>query len=285
MLLLTILFSLVVVGPIRTDLPLAQAKHNKIATPITKSSSLSSDLSLAILPGIIPPPSPSQSTTRLSSSSLSPSDTPYDFPAPSKSEQHAIVQKLFTASAIATANSFTARNASRNFAIYMNGHNGEQLQKQQQQQQRSCLNSSYIDKFISPLKESRFTHIRPCVTVTGTIINRLRINADGDITFNIALDPPYAGMLGPGNLDPSRETSSGKYGVHIEVICQEPVVSRAPMDVGACNGYNGLDFHPLLPAYHDHVMITGRFQIEWKEAPGGLTEIHPVYAIKTIPES
>jgi hypothetical protein len=29
-------------------------------------------------------------------------------------------------------------------------------------------------------------------------------------------------------------------------------------------------------------MVTGRFQIEWSEAPGGLTEIHPVYGIKPI---
>jgi hypothetical protein len=32
-------------------------------------------------------------------------------------------------------------------------------------------------------------------------------------------------------------------------------------------------------------MVTGRFQIEWNEALGGLTEIHPVYAIKTISAS
>jgi hypothetical protein len=57
------------------------------------------------------------------------------------------------------------------------------------------------------------------------------------------------------------------------------------MDVGACNGYNGPDFHSLLPLTHQHVMITGRFQIEWNESPGGLTEIHPVYAINEIPRS
>jgi hypothetical protein len=31
-------------------------------------------------------------------------------------------------------------------------------------------------------------------------------------------------------------------------------------------------------------MITGRFQIEWNEAPRVLTEIHPIYDIKTIPK-
>ncbi|HEY6884543.1 MAG TPA: hypothetical protein VI278_10935 [Nitrososphaeraceae archaeon] len=133
-----------------------------------------------------------------------------------------------------------------------------------------------------PFKEARFTHIRPCVTVTGTVISGQKINADGDITFNIAVDPLYEGLLGPGNVDPSHSRSSQ---LHIEVICQEPVISKAPMDVGACNGYNGPDFHSSLPTDHEHVMITGRFQIEWNEAPGGLTEIHPIYAINTIPKS
>jgi hypothetical protein len=134
-----------------------------------------------------------------------------------------------------------------------------------------------------PFKEARFTQIRPCVTITGTVISGQKINADGDISFNVAVDPPYEGMLGPGNLDPSHATSSGEHGIHIEVICQEPVISSQRMDAGACDGYNGPDFHSSLPTDHERVMITGRFQIEWNEAPGGLTEIHPIYDIKTIP--
>ena len=62
-----------------------------------------------------------------------------------------------------------------------------------------------------------------------------------------------------------------------------PVIISAPMDVGACNGYNGPDFHSSLPNRHEYVTIIGRFQLEWNEAPGGLTEIHADYAIKTIP--
>ena len=209
--------------------------------------------------------------------SLSPlSERSTDVPAPSPQEQQAIVQRLYVASAIAAAASDP---------ISFNSQLNQQQTPQQQQQQQSCLDSSYIDKFILPLKDARFTHIRPCVTLTGTVISGLTVNADGDISFNIVVDPPYEGMLGPGNLDASRATSSGEHGIHIEVICQEPIVSSAPMDVGACNGYNGPDFHPSLPTTHEHVMVTGRFQIEWNEAPGGLTEIHPVYAIKTIPKT
>jgi hypothetical protein len=196
--------------------------------------------------------------------SLSPSERPSDVAPPSQSEQQSTVQRLFTASAIAAASDPTNFNS--------------KMDKQQQ----SCLESSSMDNFILPLKEVRFTHIRPCVTVTGTMMSGLKVNADGDISFNIAVDPPYAGMLGPGNLDVSHTTLSGKHGLHIEVICQEPVISIKPMDVGACNGYNGPDFHSSLPNGHEHVMVTGRFQIEWSEAPGGLTEIHPVYEIKPI---
>ena len=210
------------------------------------------------------------SSSSPSTISLSPSsERSSDLPAPSLREQQATFQNLYAASAIAASGNGDPTN--NNF--------------KSQAQQQPCADSSYIDKFILPLKESRFTHIRPCVTVTGTVISGQKINADGDISFNIAVDLPYRGMLGPGNLDPSRATSTGEHGIHIEVICQEPVISKAPMDVGACNGYDGPDFHSLLPSTHQHVMITGRFQIEWNESPGGLTEIHPVYAIKTIPRS
>lgn len=164
------------------------------------------------------------SSSSPSTISLSPSsERSSDLPAPSLREQQAIFKNLYTASAIAASgNGDPTNNDFKN-----------------QTQQQPCLDSSYIDKFILSLKESRFTHIRPCVTVTGTVISGQKINADGDISFNIAVDPPYQGMLGPGNLDPSRATSTGEHGIHIEVICQEPVISKASMDVGACNGYDG----------------------------------------------
>jgi hypothetical protein len=215
--------------------------------------------------------------------SLSPSsERPHDVPAPSPEEQQATVQRLFVASAIAAADGDNGNGVSGDDNGDSTNFNS-QIDQQRQEQQQPCLDSSYIDKFILPFKDARFTYIRPCVTVTGTVISGQKINADGDITFNMAVDPPYEGMLAPGNLDLSRASSSGEHGIHVEVICQEPIVSSAPMNVGACDGYNGPDFHSSLPTDHEHVMVTGRFQIEWNEAPGGLTEIHPVYDIKTIP--
>ncbi|MGB6673360.1 MAG: hypothetical protein WBE34_13080 [Candidatus Nitrosopolaris sp.] len=32
-----------------------------------------------------------------------------------------------------------------------------------------------------------------------------------------------------------------------------------------------------------HVRVTGRYLIEMPEMPGGITELHPVYAIKILP--
>ena len=136
------------------------------------------------------------SSSSPSTISLSPSsERSSDLPAPSLREQQAIVQRLYTASAIAASGNGDPTN--NDF--------------KSQTQQQPCLESSYIDKFILSLKESRFTHIRPCVTVTGTVISGQKINADGDISFNIAVDPPYQGMLGPGNLDPCRATSTGEH--------------------------------------------------------------------------
>jgi hypothetical protein len=300
MLLLLILYSLVVVlaSVDSTVTSLAQAKKKKPTT--TSSSSHHRTASTTTIPNTdtsntvkVSPQNNddednNQPSSAPSSLSLSPSsERRSDVVAPSLEEQQATVQRLFAASAIAVADGGDGNGVSGDDNGDSTNNFNSQIdqQGQEQEQQQSCLDSSYIDRFILPLKEARFTHIRPCVTVTGTVISGQKINADGDISFNMAVDPPYEGMLGPGNLDALHATSSREHGIHIEVICQEPIVSSQRMDVGACDGYNGPDFHSSLPTDHEHVMITGRFQIEWNEAPGGLTEIHPVYDIKTIPKS
>jgi hypothetical protein len=299
MLLLLILYSLVVVlaSVDSTVTSLAQAKKKK---PTTSSSSHHRTASTTTTPNTdtsntvkVSPQNNddednNQPSSPPSSLSLSPSsERRSDVAAPSLEEQQATVQRLFAASAIAAADGGDGNGVSGDDNGDSTNNFNSQIdqQGQEQEQQQSCLDSSYIDRFILPLKEARFTHIRPCVTITGTVISGQKINADGDISFNMAVDPPYEGMLGPGNLDPLHATSSGEHGIHVEVICQEPVFSAQHMDAGACDGYNGPDFHSSLPTDHEHVMITGRFQIEWNEAPGGLTEIHPVYDIKTIPKS
>jgi hypothetical protein len=141
-----------------------------------------------------------------------------------------------------------------------------------------------LSKFILPAKEARFTVIKQCVTVTGRVVWTHYFNDDGDANFNVVLDPPYKDMLGPGSYS---QVFASKYpggpAIHAETVCQGPVTSKSPENVGACNGYNGPNFKPVLPKIGQHVMVTGRYLIEMPEMPGGITELHPVYGIKILP--
>ena len=141
-----------------------------------------------------------------------------------------------------------------------------------------------LSRFIIPPKEARFTVIKQCVTVTGTVVWTHYFNNDGDANFNVVLDPPYKNMLGPGSYS---KVFASKYpggpAIHAETVCQGPVTSTSKENVGACNGYNGQDFRSILPKIGQHVMVTGRYLIEMPEMPGGITELHPVYGIKILP--
>jgi len=140
-----------------------------------------------------------------------------------------------------------------------------------------------LSRFILPLKEDRFTIIKQCVTVTGTVVWKHYFNVDGDANFNVILDSPYKKMLGPGSYS---QVFASKYpggpALHMEVICQGPVTSLTRQNVGACDGYDGPNFKSALPKIGQHVMVTGRYLIEMPEMPGGITELHPVYSIKTL---
>jgi hypothetical protein len=146
----------------------------------------------------------------------------------------------------------------------------------------SCLPE--LSRFILPPKEARFTVIKECVTVTGRVVWTHYFNDDGDANFNVVLDPPYRNMLGPGSYS---QVFASKYpggpAMHMETVCQGPVTSTSKENVGACDGYNGPNFKPVLPKIGQHVMVTGRYLIEMPEMPGGITELHPVYAIKIVP--
>src|SRR3989454_1268784 len=146
----------------------------------------------------------------------------------------------------------------------------------------ACL--PQLDHFILPLKEARFTVIKQCVTVTGRVVWTHYFNDDGDANFNVVLDPPYRNMLGPGSYSQVFATKyPGGPALYMEVVCQGPVTSLSKENVGACNGYNGPHFGYVLPKIGQHVMVTGRYLIEMPEMPGGITELHPVYAIKILP--
>ena len=141
-----------------------------------------------------------------------------------------------------------------------------------------------LDRFIKPEKESRFTIVKQCITVTGTVLWTNYFNEDGDANFNVRLDPQYKNMLAPGSYS---QVFLNKYrggpAMHMETVCQGPVTSTSKQNVGACDGYNGPDFKPVLPKKGQHVMVSGRYLVEFPEVPGGITELHPVYAIKILP--
>lgn len=141
-----------------------------------------------------------------------------------------------------------------------------------------------LDGFIKPEKESRFTIVKQCITVTGTVLWTHYFNEDGDANFNVRLDPQYTNMLAPGSYS---QVFLNKYpggpAMHMETVCQGPVTSTSKQNVGACDGYNGPDFKPVLPKKGQHVMVSGRYLVEFPEIPGGITELHPVYAIKILP--
>ena len=141
-----------------------------------------------------------------------------------------------------------------------------------------------LDRFIKIEKESRFTIVKQCITVTGTVLWTNYFNEDGDANFNVRLDPQYKNMLAPGSYS---QVFLNKYrggpAMHMETVCQGPVTSTSKQNVGACDGYNGPDFKPVLPKKGQHVMVSGRYLVEFPEVPGGITELHPVYAIKILP--
>ena len=141
-----------------------------------------------------------------------------------------------------------------------------------------------LDRFIKIEKESRFTIVKQCITVTGTVLWTNYFNEDGDANFNVRLDPQYKNMLAPGSYS---QVFLNKYrggpAMHMETVCQGPVTSTSKQNVGACDGYNGPDFKPVLPKKGQHVTVSGRYLVEFPEVPGGITELHPVYAIKILP--
>ena len=153
--------------------------------------------------------------------------------------------------------------------------------KTQAQVGGTCL--PQLSQFILPPKEARFTVIKQCVTITGRVVWTHYFNDDGDANFNVVLDSPYKNMLGPGNYGKVFFTKYGVPAIHAEAVCQGPVTSNSPENIGACEGYNGPNFRPVLPQIGQHVMVTGRYLIEMPEMPGGITELHPVYAIKILP--
>jgi hypothetical protein len=116
----------------------------------------------------------------------------------------------------------------------------------------------------------------------GRIVWTHYLNDDGDANINIVLNPAYKNMLGPGSYGKVFFTKYGVLAMHMETVCHGPVTSKSPENIGACKGYDGPDFKPVLPKIGQRVMVTDRYLIEMPEMPGGITELHPISDIKIL---
>ena len=94
--------------------------------------------------------------------------------------------------------SATANNSATAIAIaHRLATTSDNASKMQAKLGTPCLPT--LSRFILPPKEARFTVIKQCVTVTGTVVWMHYFNNDGDANFKVVLDPPYKNMLGPGS--------------------------------------------------------------------------------------
>lgn len=119
----------------------------------------------------------------------------------------------------------------------------------------------------------RLLVIASCKTVSG-IIESIRREADGDIHFDLKLDPAYAKLINHGNV-------SGQHGWLVAEIvpADEPgcTPGKPPKPVSGTYNYGyctGADI--TSPPIGTHVSVTGPYVLDQSH---GWMEIHPVWRI------
>jgi len=124
----------------------------------------------------------------------------------------------------------------------------------------------------------RLRVIETCTTVSGAV-RSVYDEPDGDVHFDLQLDPAYTHLLTPA----SYSLQHGRLVAEI-VPADEPGCTRGrpprpatgSYDYGVCTG---ADESP--PAIGSHVAVTGPYVLD--EDHDGWAEIHPVWAISTAP--
>ena len=107
-----------------------------------------------------------------------------------------------------------------------------------------------------------------CVRVTGVVL-AIRTEADGDLHVRVQLDPPFAGMLTPGN---QQQCGQGVCGLLVvEPICVHSVTQTDAIAVCAA------DPDPLrsLPSVGSHIWLEGRSVLDRDHYDWA--ELHPLY--------
>lgn len=124
---------------------------------------------------------------------------------------------------------------------------------------------------------SRLVIHKPCVTVTGTIVDAthgrrksgVRREADGDCHGWLKVDKGYESYLNEGNL----KSEGGN--LVFEIVCLYPVTQKDA--ISSCKGYtNTVKLAPI----GSHVAITGSWIQDSNHAKWN--EIHPVTSITVI---
>ena len=107
-----------------------------------------------------------------------------------------------------------------------------------------------------------------CLRVTGVVL-AIRTEADGDLHIRVQLDPPFRGMLTPGN---QQQCGKGVCGLLVvEPICVHSVTQADAISECAA------DPDPLkaLPAVGTHVWLEGRSVLDRDHYDWA--ELHPLY--------
>ena len=122
----------------------------------------------------------------------------------------------------------------------------------------------------------RLTVVEACATVSGTV-RSVRAEDDGDVHFDLALDPADAGMLTAANY-------ADQHGwLVVEIVPADepgctpgrpPKPATGTYDYGLCTGAD-----ESTPIVGSHVSVTGPYVLD--EDHGGWAEVHPAWTIST----
>jgi hypothetical protein len=115
-----------------------------------------------------------------------------------------------------------------------------------------------------------------CATVSGTVMS-ITPEEDGDIHFDLALDPPYARLLTAANLTYQHGWLVAEIVPADQPGCipgQPPKAANASYDFGICSGTD-----EQTPAIGTHVFVTGPHVVDYDH--GNWAEIHPVWAVSS----
>jgi hypothetical protein len=118
---------------------------------------------------------------------------------------------------------------------------------------------------------TRLQLVDPCVYVSGFIATVVDLNADGDRTFVVRVDPPYAHLLRPSN------DEGGVRGLDIEAVCGVPPVLPPVLALCASDPdpYAG-----AIPPVGTHVWLEGRYIFDLHHESHA--ELHPLYRMGTL---